>query len=57
MRSSYLKLKGACPVKKVNLKPVRLRGFGVGFLSRMVGFPTCRPEMDAILAVTFLARF
>lgn len=40
VRSSYLKQKAACRVVDVNGSSGRGHGFGVPFLSRMIGFPT-----------------
>jgi len=48
MLSSYLKLKPACLLKKVKPGRVRQRGFGSGFISRIIGSSALGSAMDMI---------
>jgi len=56
MRSSYLKLKAACLLKKVKPGPARQRGFGSSFISRMIGSSAHGAEMNMIPVVSCVAR-
>jgi len=55
MHSSYLKLKPACPLKKVKPGPTRARGLGSRFVSRIIGSSAHGPAMDMIPAFNCMA--
>jgi hypothetical protein len=55
MRSSYLKLKAACPVRALNLKRSRQHEFGRGFPVNIFGSSTLGAEMNMVPAVNCVA--
>lgn len=56
MRSSYLKLKAACPVRSLNLKRSRQHESGRAFPVNIFGPSALGAEMNIVPAVNCVAR-